>query len=247
MDTARQLLLPFPDEPGYNAADFIAAPSNQVAMAWLTRVPDWPDRRLAIWGAAGSGKTHLLRIWCAQTGAEAHAGPTLRGLPTALTDAGLAIDDADAVPDETTLLHWLNTARDFQVPVLITSRTPPSRWQIRLPDLASRLRAILAVGIEPPGDALLSALLAHLLSDRQWRLDSRAQDRLLPLLPRSPGGLREAVARLDHVLMTTGGRLTQKLIEAVVTEMSTNDREPAGEMGASVEYHAPVPTTAQRP
>ncbi len=225
MPATRQLLLPFPEEPGYDAADFVASPSNAQALAWLGRTPDWPDRRLALWGAPGCGKTHLLRIWAAKTGAWVLSGPALAGLPAALPAGGIAIDDADMVQSETTLLHWLNMARDESVPVLLTGRQPPMRYPVRLADLTSRLRAILAVEIEAPDDSLLRALLAHLLSDRQWRLDARAQDRVLPLLPRDPGRLREAVARLDRALLASGARLTHKLIDEVLAEMPPDDND----------------------
>ncbi len=68
---------------------------------------------------------------------------------------------------------------------------------MRLPDLASRFRAVTAVQILPPDDSLLRALLRRLLSDRQLRVDADVQDWLLLRLPRSAAALREAVARLE--------------------------------------------------
>ncbi len=225
MPPARQLTFLFPHEPSFKAADFVAAPSNAAARAWLGRVADWPDRRLAVWGQAGCGKTHLLRIWADRTGADVRSGPLLRGLPGPLPAGGIAIDDADAVPDETTLLHWLNAARDAAAPVLLTARIPPARFPVRLPDLGSRLRAITAVAIDPPEDSLLRALLAHLLSDRQWRLDVDLQERILPLLPRRPAQLRELVARLDHVNLAAGGRITLRLVNDLLGTLPEDDDE----------------------
>ena len=216
MPAPPQLILSFPDVPAYADSDFIHAESNAAARAWLARPAEWPDRRLAIWGESGCGKTHLMHIWARRNGAEVHDGHSLRGLPTALPPSGMGIDDIDAVPDETTLFHWLNAARDAGIPVLITSREPPARLKMRLPDLASRLRAFTAVGIDPPEDALLRALLAHLLSDRQWRLESDVQDRILPLLPRAPGELRTFVARLHDAHMAAGGRVTLGLVKQLL-------------------------------
>jgi chromosomal replication initiation ATPase DnaA len=50
--------------------------------------------------------------------------------------------------------------------VLLAARTPPAHWPVRLPDLASRLRATTAVEIAPPEDSLLRSLLARLLAER---------------------------------------------------------------------------------
>ena len=91
----QQLALPFPYEPLYDPRDFIAAPSNEAALAWLDRVQDWPERRLTVWGEAGCGKTHLLRNWAARVGAELLDGRALHS-PDALPRHGaVAIDDAD--------------------------------------------------------------------------------------------------------------------------------------------------------
>ena len=61
--------------PRLAANDFRAAPSNAEAWAWLARTADWPGRRLALWGEAGRGKTHLLHIWAERTGAALLSGP----------------------------------------------------------------------------------------------------------------------------------------------------------------------------
>jgi chromosomal replication initiation ATPase DnaA len=216
-----QLLLPFPHAPGYDALDFLPAASNQDALAWLET--DWPDRRLALWGPAGCGKSHLLHIWAQRTGARILTGQTLTdqtlvdlaGMPP---DGALALDDADTAHPETRLLHLLNTARDRGLHILLTGRTAPSRWPIRLPDLSSRLRAITAVEIRPPSDDLLTALLVHLLSDRQLTVAQPVQDWLLTRLPRSPSVLRQAVARLDDASLTMGKPITRALAVRILAD-----------------------------
>jgi chromosomal replication initiation ATPase DnaA len=60
MAAARQLPLPFGFTTHYDAASFLPDESNEAARAWLEA--DWPDGRLALWGAEGRGKTHPLHI-----------------------------------------------------------------------------------------------------------------------------------------------------------------------------------------
>jgi DnaA regulatory inactivator Hda len=216
-----QLLLPFPHAPGYDARDFLPAASNQEALAWLDT--DWPDRRLALWGPAGCGKSHLLHIWAEQTGGRMLTGQmlsdqTLQDLDGMPENRSLVLDDADTVGSEPLLLHLLNTARDQGLHVLLSGRTPPSRWPIRLPDLSSRLRAITAVEIRPPSDDLLAALLMHLLSDRQLTVAQPVQDWLLTRLPRSPAALRQAVARLDRTSLAVGKPITRAFAASVLTD-----------------------------
>jgi chromosomal replication initiation ATPase DnaA len=218
-----QLPLPFPYQPSYGAADFLAAPSNEAALDWLARTPDWPDGRLALWGDAGCGKTHLLRLWAGRHGAALLTGADLLGLPTLPSSGGAAIDDADAVADEPALLHLLNALREVRLPVLLVARTPPARWPLRLPDLASRLRAVTAVEVLPPEESLLSALLLRLLADRQLAVRPELQDWLLLRLPRSPAALREAVARLDQAALAARGAVTRTLAAGVLAEMGAGE------------------------
>lgn len=194
----KQLALPFGDTASFTADDFCAAPSNAAALRWLERTESWPERRLILWGAPGSGKTHLVHVWAASRGAAVLNGAAR--LP-AMPPGPLAVDDADLATDETGLLHLLNNAA---APVLLTAATPPARQEILLPDLASRLRAATAVEIGPAEDELLAALLARLEAERQLRLTPALRNHLLTRLPRSAQALREAVARLDRAGLDRG-------------------------------------------
>nr|WP_283949476.1 chromosomal replication initiator DnaA [Limobrevibacterium gyesilva] len=207
--------MPFDDTPHFHAADFLTDISNAEAVAWLDRAADWPQRRLALWGPEGSGKTHLLHIWAARAGAALLAGPALHFAPPAQS---LAIDDADNAP-ERALLHLLNAAAEAGLPVLLAGRAPPSRWGTALPDLASRLRAVTAVEIHPPDDALLRILLARLLVERQVPVAEAVQDWLRLRLPRTAAAMREAAARLDRAALAVGGRVTRALAGEVLAGM----------------------------
>ena len=99
--------------------------------------------------------------------------------------------------------------------MLLAGRAPPARWNLALPDLASRLRATVAVQIRPAGDPLLHALLARLLAERQLAVPEPVQATLLARLPRHPAALRDAVARLDRLTLATGRRMTRALAAAV--------------------------------
>jgi chromosomal replication initiation ATPase DnaA len=216
MSGARQLALPFPFQPGFAAADFLAARSNEAALAWLDRTADWPDHRLLLWGGAGRGKTHLLNVWAARTEAALVMGPSLRDPSSVPEHGALAIDDVDLIVDETLLFHVLNIFRESSRSVLLAARTPPARWQIALPDLASRLRSITAVEIEPPEESLLQALLMRLLADRQLIVPQALQDWMLLRLPRTPAALREAVTLLDE----DGGRIDRALANRVLAGLA---------------------------
>jgi chromosomal replication initiation ATPase DnaA len=218
-----QLTLKFPPRQRYIAADFLHAPCNAAALTWLARTSDWPNQRLAVWGEAGNGKTHLIHIWAERVGAVLLDGPSLHGLPDLPSCGGIAVDEADATVHEAAMLHLLNAAREAGLPVLMAGRVPPSRWQTRLPDLASRLRAVSAVEIGAPDDELLRALLIRLINERQLLVSEVVHEWLLRRLPRTPGALRDAVARLDEVALAGGSAITRTLAASALADMIGSD------------------------
>jgi chromosomal replication initiation ATPase DnaA len=234
---ARQLAFPFPQRDQYGAADFIHAPSNDEALAWLARPSSWPGGRLSVFGPYGAGKTHLLHLFAERHGAILLPGGAVRRLPDLPDSGGIAVDDADAAPEPEALLHLLNAAAERRLPVLLAGRTPPARWEVTLPDLDSRLRAIATVGLGQPDDALLRALLARLLADRQLRVDSAVQEYLLARLPRHGAALREAASCLDRLSLGSGRAISR----AVAAELLQRLNGECFENGAS----QPVPPSPE--
>lgn len=237
MQNLRQLPLPFQHSRDFAPGNFHEAASNTDALAWLSRTTDWPDLRLALWGPAGCGKTHLLHIWAESTGADLRTGTGLSGLPD-IPAAGIALDDADAVADEHALLHLLNAAGEAGAPVLLAARPPPARWATHLPDLASRLRAMTTVEIGPPEDTLLRTLLARLLADRQLRLPEPVQEWLVQRLPRSAAALHDAVQRLDAVALDQHHNITVPFAARVLTDLLASDEISGSESDPSQEGDA---------
>ena len=208
-----QLPLPFEHAASYDPEGFLPAACNAEALAWLEAV--WPGRRLAVWGAAGSGKTHLLHLWADRAGATMVPGEALTGLVRLPSAGGLAVDDADHA-GERALLHLLNAAAEAGLPVLLAARAAPARWPTLLPDLASRLRAVTAVQLATPDDAMLRTLFASLLSARQLEVPGAVQEWLLRRLPRDPAALRDTAARLDQAALAAGRRVTQAIAAKVL-------------------------------
>ncbi len=212
----RQLALPFTHEPPYAPGEFLQDPSNAEALAWLAAA--WPANRLALWGGAGCGKTHLLHVWAHGCGGVILPGPGLTELPH-LPGGGIAVDDADHAP-ERALLHLLNSAAEEHCAVLLAARTAPSRWQTRLPDLASRLRAITTVELGAPGDEMLATLFAGLLAQRQLAVPPAVQHWLLLRLPRDPSAVRKAATRLDSAGLEAGRGVNYAIAAQVVATIA---------------------------
>jgi chromosomal replication initiation ATPase DnaA len=220
----KQLLLPFGLTQGYAKEDFCPAPSNAVAREWLARPERWSNNRLILWGDAGCGKTHLLRIWVAAQGAALFDGANL-GEPPGRVDRPVAVDDSDIVEESRALLHLLNSAAEAGQPVLLTARHPPARQAQKLADLASRLRASTAVEIRPPEDELLDRLLMRLAAERQLLLSPGVKNFILTRLARTPAVLREAVARLDRAALDRHSRITRTLAADILADLAGFDTD----------------------
>jgi chromosomal replication initiation ATPase DnaA len=227
--TASQPPLLIPIEQRYDEAGFLPAPSNEAARTWLARTELWPENRLALWGDAARGKTHLLRIWARRHGADLISGPELTGFPRIESPAGVAVDDADRA-EEAALLHLLNTAHDLGCSVLLAGREPPARWPVALRDLASRLRAITTVEVETPDDELSRRLLLRFLGERRLVADPALHDRLLTRLPRRPDVLLAAVTRLDHDALASRRRtVSPMMLRAALAAAVHDDPENSNE------------------
>lgn len=224
-DPPRQLLLPLPVAPSADRADLVEDVSNAEALAWLDRPWDWPLHRLALFGPPRTGKSHMLRAAAAAQGWRLLEG---RALTTALALAeapGTAVDEAEAAP-EPALFHLINRSAETGAPLLLAAREPPARWRVALPDLASRLRATLAVGIAAPSDTLLGALLAKHLADRQLRLGPEVQAFLLARLPREAAAIAAAVAALDAAALARGAAITRPFARSVLAALLGDDDGP---------------------
>lgn len=205
-----QLPLPLGFRPALGRADFLVAPCNEAAVAWLDRWPRWPGPALALWGPPGSGKSHLAEVWRARSGAvsiDARAVTSARVPRLVGAAKATVIDEADSADGEG-LLHFYNLLAERQGHLLFVARAAPSRWNIALPDLRSRLLAAPAVAVAAPDEALLGALLVKLFADRQVVVGAEVIAYLLVRLDRSFEAARDAVEALDAASLASGRAVT---------------------------------------
>jgi chromosomal replication initiation ATPase DnaA len=211
--------------PTYARSDFVVAPGNREALAWIDRWPDWPAPALALAGPPGCGKTHLGRIWAARAGALVIDAMVLEGKSVADLSAlaasapAIAIEGADRAP-ERALFHLYNLMRERHGHLLLIATAPPARWSIRLPDLASRLRAAPAVTVEPPDDDLLGSIILKQLADRQLHAGAGVVHYLVSHMERSADAARRVVAALDRRALAEGREIDRRLAADVLADLS---------------------------
>lgn len=218
----RQLAFDLPNAEAMTRADFLVAPSNQLALQTVEGWQGWPGQKLVLIGPEGSGKTHLARVWAVMAGAETLAGDRLALADlAAMTGARVVVEDADRTAGdaaaEAALFHLHNLVAGTGA-LLLTARTPPRDWGLALPDLQSRLQAAQVARLEAPDDALLSAVLVKLFSDRQVTVPPNLIAYLVSRMRRSIGAARDLVATLDARALAAGRPITRALAGEVLGE-----------------------------
>lgn len=181
---AEQLPLPLAWKAAQGQKDFFVSSANSEAVRYLDRWGTWPLPVALLIGPAGSGKTHLGRIFARRANAR-------------------LIDDADTAASEEGLFHAWNEAVESRRPLLLTGRSAPEDWNLSLPDLHSRLAATPRVRIGAPDDALLGHLFHKLWRDRGIEVPPELSTYVLNRIERSFAAVGEAVERLNAASLAT--------------------------------------------
>jgi DnaA regulatory inactivator Hda len=218
-----QLPLDLGYQPALTRDDFLVAPCNQIAVHWIDRYPSWPSHALILIGPASCGKTHLARVWAEQAGALLVTPDQFsEKLLTTGAPQHLVIDRADFLigdrASEEVLFHLFNQTRATGYNLLLTMRAAPFALHFTVPDLASRLRAALTIGIDEPDDDLLAAVLVKLFRDRQLHVTDEIIRYLVPRMERSFAGAERIVDRADRLALSTQRPLTVPLMRTLLSD-----------------------------
>ena len=199
-------------------ADFIVAPGNAAAVAFIDSFPAWPAPAAALFGPPGSGKSHLTAIFATASGASIVPASALDTAFVRQLEPGraVAVENVDAeAPGREDALFALFSRPE---PLLLTGREPPSRWPAVLPDLKSRFGALLAFSLWEPDDALLEALTRKLFTDRQLAVPDPVVMRILRSVERSPAAIRDFVARADARALAEKRPVSLALVSELLAE-----------------------------
>lgn len=211
--TPDQLRLPLQRDLPATEAGFVVSDCNRAAEAMLASWPNAVGGVLALCGPAGSGKSHLARVWAERVGAL-----PLDGLEAALADPlelegrPVLLDRAQATDDES-LFHLINLAHAPGGALLLVSRSAPTAWKAALPDLRSRLDAVVTVPLETPDDTVMAAILAARFAERSIAAPRDAIDYLVRRIDRSAEAAAAIVDRLDALHRPVTRALARQVLE----------------------------------
>jgi hypothetical protein len=193
-----QIALPL-DWPVADAdEDFLLSEANRAAFDHLKRWSVWPVMATLLTGPRKSGRSLLGRIFVRKTG-------------------GRLFDNAED-HDEEALFHAWNQAQQVRRPLLIIADRPAPAWDVKLPDLRSRLTATPHVEVGEPDDALVSALIMKLLGDRGIAVPPELPAFLLPRIERSYVAVQQVVDALDRAALSHHRRITVAMSKRALQE-----------------------------
>lgn len=208
-----QMRLPLQSDLPSTVAGFVVSDSNRAAVRALE---DWPNLIggvMAVYGPEGSGKSRLGQVWAERVGAAAvHGAEAALVDPLEVEGRPLLLDDAMQADDET-LFHLINLAHAPGGALLLVERRAPSAWEVRLPDLRSRLDAVISVKVEAPDDAVLAAMLEARFAERGIRPAKDVIPYLLRRIDRSAAAAAGIVEQLDVLHRPVTRALAREVLE----------------------------------
>ncbi len=204
--------------------------SNREVVQTLHDITDTKQQFVYIWGAPGTGKTHLLQAACRKVSA---AGATSAYLPLGQADqvspevlAGLehlalvCIDDIQAIaahPEwEAALFHFYNRVRETATPLIMSGNAAPRVVDLKLADLSSRLSWGLVLQLHALNEEEKIAALSLRAHGRGIELPDDVARFLLRRCPRDMPGLFELLQRLDLASLAAQRRLTIPFVRDLI-------------------------------
>ena len=202
-------------------AELVAMLSLQASLATAAQLP---ARHLYVWGAPGSGRSHLLRATVAM--AREHGRPTHLlaaediddGLPET-ADALVAIDDVDQLsPDaQIGLFNAFNRSRGNGQSLLLTGPVAPLGLRLR-EDLRTRIGQCLIYEVQPLDDDSRATILATLAERRGLRLADEVVDFLLRHGRRELSSLLAVLDALDAASLERKRPITLPLLREMMQQ-----------------------------
>ncbi|MDR1854740.1 MAG: DnaA regulatory inactivator Hda [Azoarcus sp.] len=221
----RQLVLDLRPERPPTLENFVVG-DNAELLANLARIAE-NDAALAhiyIWGAAGSGRTHLLRATAARAQAAGRAAFCLAAeavgdeLPI---EAGalVAVDDVDRLSDaaQIALFNAFNRARGNAQTLLLAGAAAPLRLALR-EDLRTRIGQCLVFEARPLDDAARADILRALAERSGLKLADEVVAFLLNHGRRDLPSMAAAFAALDAASLEHKRPVTLPLLRQLMQQ-----------------------------
>ena len=216
-----QLIFKFPFKTEYYKQDFFVSSNNFSAYKLIESWPNWPSKWLNVFGASGSGKTHLANILEKKIkSAKLLLSKDIDNTVISILDnfECIIIDDFENDIDHKILYSLLNQSKQLEKYILINSLKPLREFQFQTNDLKSRINSFLPIGIELPSDNLLRVIIMKSFSDKQVSLDPKLCDYIIKNVERSYEKMIKFLKDVDELSLSSGKSININLIKKVINK-----------------------------
>lgn len=198
-----QIALPLDWPQSQGESRLVVSDANRDAFEHFRKWSLWPVRATMLAGPRRSGRSLLARGFVERVG-------------------GRLIDQADRAEEED-LFHAWNAAQESGRPlVMIVDRTPPE-WEIRLPDLRTRIAVTPVTRIAEPDDRLFQALIQLHFADRGLHIPAEALRFMADRLSRDYWTIERAVEAVDRFAIAERARLSLPTIRKALIDAGMID------------------------
>ena len=216
-----QLIFKFPFSKKYFKQDFFVSSNNFSAYKLIEEWPLWPGKWLNIFGAKGSGKTHLTKILEKKI-KKIKLINAININSRIIQDLHkfdcLIIDNFENNIEDKLFYSILNQSKQHDNYILINSVTALKRIKFNLDDLQSRINSFIYIGIELPTDDLLRVIISKTLSDKQININPKISDFIINNVERSYDKMFKFLKDLDELSLSTGKSININLIKKVLNQ-----------------------------
>ena len=214
-----QLIFKFPFKAKYNEQDFYVSSNNFSAYKLIESWPNWPGKWLNVFGASGSGKTHLSKILEKKIKkVKIMSSNNIDDKAITLLEKFecIIIDDFKNDIDQKLLYSLLNQSKQLERYILINSLRPLNEFKFQTKDLESRINSFLSIGIELPTDEILKVIIMKSFSDKQISLDIKICDYIIKNVERSYKKMIKFLKDVDELSLSSGKSININLIKKVL-------------------------------
>ena len=214
-----QLVFKFPFKTKFYEQDFYVSNNNFSAYKLIESWPAWPGKWLNVFGAPGSGKTHLSKILekKIQLSKLINAKNVNNNVLEDLNNINcLIIDNYQNNIDEKLFYSVLNQSKQLDNFVVVNSTLPIKEINFNLRDLKSRINSFTYIGIELPTDDLLQVIISKSFSERQINLNPKISEYIIKNVDRSYEEMFKFLKDIDELSLSTGKSININLIKKVL-------------------------------
>lgn len=215
----QQKVLNFKFDNSYNEKDFILDSSNEKALLFFNKFPDWENKLINLVGSEKSGKTFLLKILNKKNDFYyLNTFPENNEEFDKLFNFERFLLDVNEL-DELKFFSILNHCIINDKYLVVTSLVPLTQLNLSLPDLKSRIKQFYILNIDIPSDQLIYSLILKFFSDNQVVIKKELIEFIVKKIDRSYPRINQFLVKLNDLSIERKKKIDFKLINEIIDAM----------------------------